>query len=240
MRKILIAFLLTFGLISHAQIGQWKPFKLYIVTPDTAIIHQSLMSDIDTIEADNLSSYYASLKRMEELLNFKSYSKESESSFKEMQEDLKRQIPLMKASEERVKKFKYFQTISQYSAQIYNFYFNEYEPFSMISEITNQKTDLLSLKALADTANADYVVFYTNVHTVDIGGRLALKLTTSLYSKKENKIILRRETEGGTESWGEMWGCDMNIRLSCLLLNGVRTSSEEVANILRQRQIRTN
>lgn len=84
--------------------------------PDTAIIDKSLFSDRDSIEAGNLKSYYSSLKQMEDLLNFKDYSKEMAKSFKETQKNLKRQIPLMKAQEDNVKKFKYFQTISQYSA----------------------------------------------------------------------------------------------------------------------------
>ena len=144
----------------------------------------------------------------------------------------------MKAQEDNVKKFEYFQTISQYSTQVYNFYFKKYEPFSTIVELPNQKTDLSSLKNLADTSKADYVVFYSNIHTVEIDGLPTLKLTTSLYSKQDNKIILTKETDGDTNSRGDMWTCSMNVTLSCLLINGVRTSTDEVANVLRERQKR--
>ena len=189
MQRIFTTLLLVLSLTTYGQRGMWKPFKLCVVKPDTAFIDQLLFSDRDSIEADNLKSYYASLKRMEDLLNFKDYSKEMEKSFQETQERLKKQIPLMKAQEENVKKFKYYQTISQYSTQVYNFYFNEYEPFSTIIELPNQKTDLLSLKNLADTSKADYIVFYKNIHTVDKDNLPVLKLTTSLYSKKDNKIM---------------------------------------------------
>jgi len=226
-------------LISHGQQGMWNPFKLLVIQPDTAIIDQSLYNDRDSIEAANLKSYYSSLKHMEDLLNFKDYSKEMEKSFKETQERLKKEIPLYKAQEEKVKKFKYYQTISQYSAQVYNFYFNEYRPFSTIIELPKQKTDLLSLKMLADTAKADYIIFYNNIRTSNRDGSLILSLTTSLYSKKDNKIILIKKTEGDTDSRGDMWTCNFNIRLSCLLVNGVRTSTDEVATVLRQRQRRT-
>ena len=237
MCKLFTIFLLAFSLTSYSQEGIWKPFKLLVIQPDTAIIDKLFFSDGDSIEADNLKSYYASLKEMEELLNFKDYSKEIENSFKETEERLKKQIPLMKAQEDNVKKFKYFQTISQYSTQVYNFYFNEYEPFSTIIELPYQKTDLWSLQTLADTSKADYIVFYFFFHTVDKGGLPILKLTTSLYSKKDNKIILDKETEGDTNSRGDMWTCGRTT-LSCLLINGVRTSTEEVANVLRKRQIR--
>jgi hypothetical protein len=239
MQKIFTTFLLVFSLASYGQEGRWKPFKLLVIQPDTAIIDQSLFGDRDSVEADNLKSYYSTLKRYEDLLNFKDYSKEMEKSFKETQTRLQKEIPLMKAQEENVKKFKYYQTISQYSTQVYNFYFNEYEPFSTIIEIPNQRTDIGSLKTLADTSKSDYVVFYSNLHTVDKDGLPILKLTTSLYSKKENKVILSKETDGDTDSRGDMWTCNFNVRLSCLLINGVRTSTDEVASILRQRQIRT-
>ncbi|SHF95301.1 hypothetical protein, partial [Flavisolibacter ginsengisoli] len=183
MQKIFTTFLLVFSLASYGQEGRWKPFKLLVIQPDTAIIDQSLFGDRDSVEADNLKSYYSTLKRYEDLLNFKDYSKEMEKSFKETQTRLQKEIPLMKAQEENVKKFKYYQTISQYSTQVYNFYFNEYEPFSTIIEIPNQRTDIGSLKTLADTSKSDYVVFYSNLHTVDKDGLPILKLTTSLYSK---------------------------------------------------------
>jgi hypothetical protein len=152
MQKLFTIFLLTFSLTSYGQEGRWKPFKLLVIQPDTAVIDKSLFSDRDTIEANNLKSYYTNLKRYEDLLNFNNYSKEMEQSFKETKERLKKEIPAMKAQEDKVKKFKYYQTISQYSTQVYNFYFNEYEPFSTIIEIPNQKTDIASLKTLADTS----------------------------------------------------------------------------------------
>lgn len=238
MQRILTTLLLIISFTAYGQRGMWKPFKLGVIKPDTAILDKSLFSDRDSIEADNLKSYYSSIKQMEELLNFKDYSKGMEQSFKETQERLKKQIPLMKAQEDNVKKFKYFQTISQYSTQVYNFYFNEYKPFSTIVELPNQQTDLSRLRKLADTSKADYIVFYNNIHTVNINGLTRLKLTTSLYSKRDDKIILNKETEGDTNSRGDMWTCSMNVTLSCLLINSVRTSTDEVANVLRKRQIR--
>ena len=237
MQKLFTTLLLILSLSSYGQTGMWEPFKLLVIKPDTAIIDQSLFSDIDSIEADNLKSYYSSLKQMEDLLNFKDYGKEMEETFKEAHEKLKIQIPLMKAQEDDAKKFKYFQTISQYSTQVYNFYFNEYEPFSTIIEMPNQKTDLFSLKSLADSSKADYIVFYNNIHTIDDTDLPLLKLTTSLYSKKDNKIILTKETYGDIDSRGDMWTCG-STTLSCLLINGVRTSTDEVAKVLRKRQIR--
>jgi hypothetical protein len=220
-----------FSLTTYGQKGKWKPFKLLVIQPDTAIISSTLNSDRDSIIQSHLDMYYRYVKQQEDILN----CKPCDSLYKEK---IKTQLPQLKAQEAEVKKFKYLQTISNYSTQVFNFYFNEYEPFSTIVELPNQLTDLPNLKLLADSTKADYIVSYSNIHTVDKEGLPILKLTTSLYSKKENKIILTKQTDGDTNSRGDMWSCNRNVVLSCLLINGVRTSTDEVANVLRKRQIK--
>ena len=237
MQKIFTTILLTLSLASYGQKGKFNPFKLLVIRPDTAIIDKSLYGDVDSVQLDYQKRYYSSLKQMEDLLNFKDYSKEMEQQFKETQEKLKKEIPLVKAQEAEVKKFKYYQTLSSYSTEVYNFYFNEYEPFSTIIELPNQNTDITLLDKLADTSKADYIVFFSNIHTEIKDGMPILKLTTSLYSKKDKKIILTKDTEGDTTSRGDMWTCGSTI-LSCLLINGVRTSTDEVAPEIAKRQIR--
>ncbi len=223
-------------LVSYGQTGIWKPFKLLVVQPDTAIVDQSFNSQKDSVEAQNLRAYYATLKQLKDMLDTKDDAKDMEKLFAETHERLKKQIPLIEAQEEQVKKFKYYQTISQYSAQVYNFYFNEYEPFSTILEIPKHNTDLGVLKILADTSKADYIVFFSNIYSNTKDGLPILKLTTSLYSNKANKIILTKETEGDIDSRGFMWTCE--IPLSCLLVNSVRTSTDEVMKILKDLQVR--
>jgi hypothetical protein len=140
----------------------------------------------------------------------------------------------LKKLEPEVKKFKYFEFLSSYSSEIYNFYFNEYDPYSIVTELPPQKTSLESLKLLAANKGADYIVFYNNLRTITKNNRPVLVLNTSLYSAKENKIILSVETNGDTNSRGEMWTC--TNPLTCLFVNGVRTSTNEVADVLRKLQ----
>ena len=102
----------------------------------------------------------------------------------------------------------------------------------------NQATDIASLFKLADTSKADYVVFFSNVHSEVKDGLPILKLTTSLYSKKDNKLILIKETEGDKDRRGDMWTCAFEVPLSCLLINGVKTSTDEVAPIIAKAQLR--
>jgi hypothetical protein len=235
MKKIFTAFLLTIGLASFGQRGKFDPFKLIILKPDTATIDKSLAGDIDSVQSDYLKIYYYSIQRMENLANSKNFP--DDTSFKTTQEKVKHALVAAKAAEPEIKRFKYYQTLSSYSTDVYNFYFNEYEPFSTIIELSSQNTDLASLNELADTAKADYVVFFGNIHTELRDGQPILNLTTSLYSKKESKIIVTSETEGDTNSRGGMWTCGSTI-LSCLLINGVRTSTDAVAPEVAKRQTR--
>ncbi len=103
-------------------------------------------------------------------------------------------------------------------------------------EAPAQKTDLASVAHLADTAKADYVVFFSNVHSENKNGQPVLKLTTSLYAKKDNKIIFSKETEGDSNSRGEMWTCTNEV--TCMFINGVKSSTDEVFSVIGKRQSR--
>jgi hypothetical protein len=235
MKKVFTTLLLTISLASFGQRSKYNTFKLIVLKPDTAIIDKELFSDIDSVQSDYLKRYYYSVQQMEKLVNSKNF--QDDSSYKATLEKMRIELMAAKAAEPEIKKFKYYQTLSAYSAEVYSFYFNEYEPLSTIIELPNQSTELQSVKKLANTSKADYVVFFSNVHTDLKDGMPILKLTTSLYSKKDNKIILTKETEGDTTSRGDMWTCGSTI-LSCLFINGVRTSTDLVAPEIAKRQIR--
>jgi hypothetical protein len=236
MQKLLFLLLFTVSFAAYGQQGKFNPFKLIVLQPDTAIIDPSLYGDIDSIRSMYIRRYYSSVKRMEDMLNFNDYPPERAKDFEATKEKIRKNLPLVKAKEEEVKKFKYFQTLSSYSTEVYTFYFNEYQPFSTILEYPAQKTDLPALKQLADSLKADYIVFFTDIHT-GTERPPVLQLTTCLYSHPDNRIILTKKTEGDYSSRGDMWTCT-NGALSCLLINGVRTSTGEVAPELVKRQLR--
>ena len=233
MQKLIGILLLTLSFTSYGQRGKLVPFKLIVIQPDTAIVDKSLYSGGDSIVATQLKRYYQSVDLLEKLVNCIGCPRDSGDT-----ENMKAELIRLKAFEAEMKKFKFFHILSSYSAEVYNFYFNEYEPFSSIVLLPSQKTDPTSLKLLTDTAKADYVVFYSNVHTANNEGLPILKLTTSLYSKQDDRIILNKETIGDTNSRGDMWTCNMEVILSCLFINGIRTSTEVVADVLRKRQMR--
>jgi hypothetical protein len=229
----LIAILFVFYTVSSSAqtTGNWTPFKLVIIKADTAILDTSLYSGRDTMVAEQQRQYYQAVKGIEEQVNCTDCPKDT--SFTK---ELKNQLSYLKSMEDEVKQFKCHHILSSYSQAVYTFYFNEYKPYSKIAESPAQKTDLASLAQLADTSKADYVVFFSNVHSANKNGLPVLKLTTSLYSKKDNKIIFSKETEGGTDSKGEMWTCTNEV--TCLFINGVKSSTDEVFAVVGKRQVR--
>jgi hypothetical protein len=221
---------------SYGQQGKFNPFKLIVLQPDTAIIDPSLYHDIDSVQSVYIRRYYSSVKQMEDMLAFNNYPPAQAKDFEATKEKVRKDLPLVKAKEEKIKQFKYFQTLSAYSTEVYNFYYNEYAPYSTILEYPAQKTDLPALKRLADSLEADYIVFFMDIHT-GMEKPPLLQVTTRLYSHRDNRTILTKTTEGDYSSQGDMWTC-APWTLSCLLINGVRTSTNEVAPELAKRQLR--
>jgi hypothetical protein len=222
--------------ISYSQEGKYKPFKMVIISPDTAIIDKSLMPSIDTIESNHLSAYYASIKQMEELLSINDYPESlmTEAEHKQAQQEIKSTLDTAKKYDSKVKEFRYFETISEYAAQVCQFYFNEYPPLSTFQLIEKVKLNQGNLSRIADSLKADYVLGFKNIHTEMSNGSLKIKLTTVVYSGKDKKILLEKETEGDENSYGDMWTCSDS--LTCLLVTAVKSSTESVFTVISKRQ----
>jgi hypothetical protein len=231
MKKLLTLATLLICLSGYAQEGKYTPFKLIVLKPDTAIISSDFFSYRDSVKQTQIDRYLRTVKTYNDMANCKAcnFEKEDVERYKKMVIELKKLEP-------EVRKFKYFDVISSYSAEVYNFYFNEYEPYSTIIEMPNQRTSIESLKSLAESGNVDYIVFFSQLHTAIKNNQPLLLLTTSLYSKKENKVVFSKETTGDLSSRGDMWSC--TNPLACLFINGVRTSTNEVSDLLRKLQLK--
>jgi hypothetical protein len=229
-------FTIVFLFLSVTTFGQqgsgtWKPFKLIIIQADTAILDASLNNGRDSMVAAQQKLYYQSVSSLEEQLNCTDCPKDSSHIG-----ELRKQLSYLKSMEDEVKQFRCFHLLSSYSKAVYQFYFNEYKPVSTVVELPARQTDLASLAQLADTSRSDYVVFFSNIRSAIKNGKPILKLTTSLYSKKDNKIIFSKETEGDTSSRGEMWTCRDEV--TCMFTNGVKSSTDEVMAVLTKRHMR--
>lgn len=233
MRQILFTLFSLTSILSLGQTGYYRPFKMVIVSPDNANIDSSLKTFQDSIEADYIKGYYKSIKQMELFLNQKDESpdkKEMDESKKKIEENLK----IKEQSEQYVKRFRYFETISLYSNSVLQMYFNEYPPYSTFQTV--RKTDLKSndLKQIADDFKADYVVTYKDIQTVNDNGQLIMKVTTTLYSRKKSKILWEKTGTGDMNSYGDMWAC-VNP-LSCLLITCVKSSTTDIFETISRAQ----
>jgi hypothetical protein len=233
-QTILATILFAITLNTLAQTQRCSEIKLIIIKPDTALVDKSFHSEIDSIELAHLKTYYQC-------------SKPDGSFEKDFQLDKgwKTAAQLLHRASltdlpNDVRNFKYYEILSEYSASIYRFYCDERKLNWEIVERPKQSTSVPSLTLLSEIENADYILFFKNIHTAVFDRSPVLKLTTAVYSKKQNKIIIEKETEADIKNLGalvnvdernSMWNCG-SIKLLCLLVNGVRTSTNLVSELL--------
>jgi len=218
------------------------PFKLLVLRPDNAIIDKSLNTQKDSFELKQIRSDLECRNiSIDSLLTMK---KPISPGFEYSSVDL-----YSLESLKQVFDYKYYYFLSEYSAQSYEFLFNNYQQsngvYAMahdatVVEMANQKTDRRSLKLLADSVKADYIVYFKNIRTVSISSSLSLKMSTSLYSRKENKVISSFSTIADNINRGEnsgikiMWRCITEF--SCLLTNSIKGSVERIVETITKLQ----
>ena len=229
-------FLLFEAASAFSQFGKYKPFKLVIISPDSAVIDTSLKANGDTLENRYLLSHYSTIKLVEEEIK-KKHARDStlKKHYIEGEQTIKAYLDNLKRSELYAKRFRYYQVISEFSSVVYNYYFNESPPYSTFKVIPKANLAVQNLSRIADSLRADYVIGFKNIHTEKRNGQFFLELTTVMYSRKEDRMIFETETSGDEGySLDGMWTC-MNP-LSCLLKYAVKSSSDKVFEVLNKRQ----
>jgi hypothetical protein len=233
MRRYLTIVLLIFCFASSAQTRKFQQFKIVVIKPDTAIIDKSLYSDIDSIEWTQQNRFTRLEAQFDSILNCKTCDSL-------LNAPMKIGLSNMKTYDLEMKNFKYYQLISFNSVFYYTSYFNDNEPglYDAIIESPNQNTTIDALRQLANNTNAGYVIFFSNIHTEINNKENILKLTSSLYSQKENKIVLTKETVGKIKPFGSSWEWPCNNKLSMLLINGVKSSTNEIVPEILKREVK--
>jgi hypothetical protein len=227
MRHFFVILLFLSSNFSFGQRSNFRPFKMIIVSPDTAIIDEGLKIFVDTVQADYLKMYYNTIKQMERFVNYTDDQK--------MKKEYEEKIKVAKQSEQEVKKFKYFETIPDYSYSVLQMYFNEYPPNSTFQVVRARDLKSINLKDIADNYKADYVVSYKDIHTNKLdNGLLTMNVTTILFANKDSKVLFEKQGNGDMNSYGDMWTC-MNP-LSCLLITSVKSSTTDIFETVSKRQ----
>ena len=235
MRQFLSVVFLLVSTLLFGQKSEYRPFKMIIVSPDTAIIDEELRSFADTVESDYVKRYYNSIKQMEDFLAFNNYPDDMKKQFEETKMKYEQSLKVVKQSEQEVKRFKYFETISVYSNSVLQMYFNEYPPNSTFQVVRTRDLKSISLKDVAETYKADYVVSYKDIQTNRLdNGLMEMNLTTILFASKGSAILFEKRTTGDMNSYGDMWTC--SNPLSCLLITSVKSSTTEIYETVSKRQ----
>ena len=243
MRLIITLILFSIHLTSIGQKGDRTLFTLIVLRPDTAIIDKSFNNQKDSFELHQIKSDLVC--RNISIDSLTAIKKSIPSGFKYSSVDL-----YSLESLKQIIDYKYYYFLSEYSTCICDFLFNNYQKsngvYAMAHDVTviemaNQKTDVLSLKLFADSLKADYIVYFKNIRTVRIDPLSSLKMSTCIYSTKEDKVIVEKEIESqsfngknASDLSSVMWNCNSNFE--CLLVNAVRISSDLVVKAIRQRQ----
>jgi hypothetical protein len=235
----IFVFLSLTILNSYGQKRKYKPFNLVIITPDTAIIDTSIQSCVDSVEQRNLLARNLYAKQMENILKFTDYPADPALRKQIMQEQAEVKAKLdsdKKTYRNDGEQFKYYHTISEFSTENYKYYFNKYPPLSTFQLIPKSNLLLQNLTYIADSLKADYIVGYKDIYIGYENGNLTIKLTTILYSKKENKLLVEGKALIDTKNRDDMrtWTCEN--QLSSLLGLAAVTSTVNVCEILSKRQ----
>lgn len=216
----------------YTQESRFKPFTLLIIIPDSAYVDNSLKSLVDSVESGYKESYYSHIETMELFKQFEPEEKRRETELT---------IQRAKWMEMEVHDFKYYQAIGMLSCPELQSLFNEYpwEKPSLRCQLTETK-DLFTydLNKLTDQYGYDYIIAYKNIRAEKYGNNFRLRLTTSIYSKRDKRIINETETYGHTghyqNKYGETLNCDNDLQ--CLLETGVKSSTELIFKVISKRQ----
>ena len=92
MKQILPVLLFLVSTFSFGQKSEYRPFKMIIVSPDTAVVDNELKNFADTIESNYVKRYYNSMKQMEDFLTFNDYPDDMKKQFEEIQVEFIKEI----------------------------------------------------------------------------------------------------------------------------------------------------
>lgn len=254
MRFLITLFLIGFIFFrSHGQETSkqdlFNPFSILIFKPDNATIADSLKVYADSIEQRHRDGFFISIENMEKL---------RELGIDDQKEQYDIQIQEMKSRENEIYKFKYYHSIAEKTLfelrQLFNANYWESNYISRVNTIEGETIDPSDLithdfNILRKHYKVDYTVTFENVHTDRRNGTLTLKYVVTLFSRKENKVILKKEIEGNApvDNYKLLrdifppgnqheFGIHCENYLDCVILSAVRFSTEELFKVISERQ----
>src|SRR5258706_798012 len=192
MKKIFFLLFLFTGVNGMTQKNNNLYLVLGILQPDTAMLEGALKSDVKIVEQDQQEKYNNAIRQMEMVMNLKDYSKENEKQMSRTREEIKKMLPLLK--EKNTKNFRYYHLLSSSLGEACTAQFGK-NPLIRIEEYNLQASEIDRLNEIAGKMNCDYIIFFSDIRGQSTNNSPVLKLTTSVYSKKDNAVILSQPSE---------------------------------------------
>lgn len=256
--KIRVTYWLTFfALVSNFSYGQnektvqtpFRQFRLLIINPDGAQIADTLLVWADSIEKKHIARYYSTIENMKSIRKWGDRKARRQTNL---------QIKAAKSREEDMKDFKYYYVIANSTLfelrTLFNTRYSE-EGYSSQQTVLDgfiiDRTDLFSnnFQQLTIDYKVDYIVSFENIYTDRRDGIGTLNYTTSLFSAKDNKMILSKKIEGNApvdnfKLLSEIFppgnmhekGVDCDNYLECMIESAVRFSTEDLFKAIREKQ----
>ena len=223
MKKLIVFCGLVICLATAAQKNK-ESFSLLVLQPDTAILEGGLQSEIKFVEQDQQDKYNVAIQQMQTVMNA-GYSKETEKQMNRTRDEIKKTLEQLK--EKNTDGIRYYHLVSsELTEECIRHYAKN--PSVRITEYVFKSPDLSRLNDLCSKMNTDYIVFFSDIKGEGTGDSPVLKITTSLYSKKDNAVIFSRPAEVCCDNKG-------NGALSSLLRDAAVSSFEQVVAVLKDK-----
>ena len=226
MKKIFFLLFLFTGVNGMTQKNNNLSLVLGILQPDTAMLEGPLKSEVKIVEQDQQEKYNNAIRQMEMVMNLKDYSKENEKQMSRTREEIKKMLPLLK--EKNTKNFRYYHLLSSSLGEACTAQFGK-NPLIRIEEYNLQASEIDRLNEIAGKMNCDYIIFFSDIRGQSTNNSPVLKLTTSVYSKKDNAVILSQPSEVCCDK-----GKHKEV-LSSLLQDAAVSSLEQIVALIKEK-----
>lgn len=213
----------------HVQESRYKSFRVLIISPDTARIHNELTVYVDSIEQEFKDSYYKMLREFEIKRN---------SGDEDEKEQTEAAIRQAKWHETDIVRFRYYQMISVATFVSLQEDFQKYpweDKKSLDCQIVN-KNDLETedLVQLTKDYDFDYVIYFRDIVAEKYADSFIMDMTTYLFSRADSKVIMKRKAS----KEGEPFFCELYRQnlLECMMTRVANEATSDLFGVLSERQ----
>ncbi|MEJ0105907.1 MAG: hypothetical protein WDO19_26610 [Bacteroidota bacterium] len=225
MRNLFFFLLLLAGINGISQRTNNTSLVLGILQPDTAMLEGPLQSEVEIVEQDQQDKYNSAIRQMETVMNLKDYSRENEKQMSRTREEIRKALPALK--EKNTKNFRYYHLLSSSLGEACTAQFGK-NPLIRIEQYNLQASEITTLNEIAGKMNCDYIIFFSDIHGLSTDNSPVLKLTTSVYSKKDNAVIFSQPSEVCCDK-------DKNKEvLSSLLQDAAVSSLDQIVALIKE------